>query len=112
MQVNPRDASVMGSMALYYAQKGDPSNGLMLISRARAIDPDTADLAYYDAEINYLAGNKKDAALALRDALKKGYSLELAKADPWFSNAFQEPEFQTMSLARLRTPPAPPAPSK
>jgi eukaryotic-like serine/threonine-protein kinase len=102
LQVNPRDANVMGNLALYYAEKGDTRNGQILIGRARAI-ADSVDLAYYDAEIEYLAGRKKEAASALQDALKKGYSLQIAKADPWFSNAFQEPEFQAV----LNTPPAP-----
>jgi hypothetical protein len=92
----------MGNLALYYAEKGDTRNGQILIGRARAI-ADSVDLAYYDAEIEYLAGRKKEAASALQDALKKGYSLQIAKADPWFSNAFQEPEFQAV----LNTPPAP-----
>ncbi len=101
LQVNPRDANVMGNLAIYYAEKGDIKNGQTLIRRAREI-ADSVDLAYYDAEIQYLAGRKKEAASALEDALKKGYSLDIAKADPWFSNAFQEPEFQAI----LKTPPA------
>lgn len=93
LQVNPRDAVALGSIALYYAQKGDTKNGLVMIRRARAIDADTADLAYYDAEINYLAGQKQQSLLALKEALRKGYSVEMAKADPWFGNAFQDKDF-------------------
>ena len=104
LQVNPRDANVMGNLALYYAEKGDLKNGLTLISRARDI-ADSVDLTYYDAEIQYLAGRKKEAANALQDALKKGYSLQIAKADPWFQNAFKEAEFQAVA----NTPPTPPA---
>ncbi len=100
LQVNPRDANVMGNLALYYAEKGDIRNGQIMIGRARQI-ADSVDLTYYNAEIEYLAGRKKEAASALQDALKKGYSLEIAKADPWFANAFQEPEFQAV----LTTPP-------
>ena len=99
LQINPRDASVMGNLALDYAQKGDTRNGMIMIQRARGIDADSAELAYYDAEISYLAGKKADAVAALRDALKKGYPLEVAKADPWFSNAFHEPEFQAVLSA-------------
>ena len=95
LQVNPRDANVMGNLALYYAEKGDIRNGQIMIGRARQI-ADSVDLTYYNAEIEYLAGRKKEAAAALQDALKKGYSLEIAKADPWFGNAFQEPEFQAV----------------
>lgn len=101
LQVNPRDANVMGNLALYYAEKGDIRNGQMMIGRARQI-ADSVDLTYYNAEIEYLAGRKKEAVAALQDALKKGYSLEIAKADPWFGNAFQEPEFQAV----LTTAPA------
>ena len=89
----------MGNLALYYAEKGDIRNGQIIIGRARQI-ADNVDLTYYNAEIEYLAGRKKEAAAALQDALKKGYSLEIAKADPWFTNAFQEPEFQAI-LDRL-----------
>ncbi len=97
LRVNPRDANVLGSLALYYAQKGDVSNGLTLIRRARAIDAHSADLIYYDAEISYLAGQKEAAISAFRDAVKKGYSLQIAKADPWFNKAFQDPQFQSAS---------------
>ena len=59
--MNPRDANVMGNLALYYAEKGDIKNGQTLIRRAREI-ADNVDLTYDDAEIQYLAGQKKDAA--------------------------------------------------
>jgi hypothetical protein len=95
----------MGNLALYYAEKGDIRNGQVLIGRARQI-ADSVDLTYFNAEIEYLAGRKKESASALQDALKKGYSPEIAKADPWFGNAFQESEFQAV----LNTPPLPPVP--
>ncbi|HLH08629.1 MAG TPA: protein kinase [Terriglobales bacterium] len=96
LQVNPRDAGVMGSMALYYAQKGDTRNGQSMIRRAREIDPSNSDLAYDDAVISYLAGQKAQSVSALQDAVKKGYSLKIAKADPWLNKAFEEPEFQAL----------------
>ena len=39
LQVNPHDASTMGGMALYYAKKGDSTQALQFIRRARSIDP-------------------------------------------------------------------------
>ena len=105
LQVNPRDANVMGNLAIYYAEKGDIKNGQTLIKRAREI-ADSVDLTYYDAEIQYLAGHKTEAARALKEALNKGYSLDIAKADPWLGNAFQEPEFQAI----VNAPPTPPTP--
>ena len=48
-QVNPRDADVLGSLALYHARKGDTNQAQQFIGRARTIDPGSVSLAEKEA---------------------------------------------------------------
>lgn len=95
-RVNPRNADTIASIALYYAKKGDSSNAVDFIQRARAIKPDDVNFIDSQAEILALAGHKEEAIHSVRDALKKGYPLEEIKNDPEFKSLQSLPEFQKL----------------
>jgi tetratricopeptide (TPR) repeat protein len=93
LQVNPHNASTMGGLALYYAKKGDSTQALQFIRRARSIDPNSNQLIYDEAVIQALANHPEDALNALREAFHKGYSPEEARNDPELKSLKGRPEF-------------------
>ena len=94
--VNPRNSDAMGSLALYYAKKGDPRQAEDFIRRARSINPDDLNLVYQEAVV-YAVNNSTDQAFkSLRAALAKGYSLKEAMSDPELGSLQSRPEFSKL----------------
>jgi tetratricopeptide (TPR) repeat protein len=82
LQINPRDAKTLGSMALYHAREGKLPEALEFIHRARTYDASDNQLMYDEAVVDALAGRVQDAMTALQRALGNGYSVEEARSDP------------------------------
>jgi superkiller protein 3 len=95
-QVNNRDASTLGGLAVYYAKKGDLNRAEDFITRARAIDATDNVLIYNDALIQTMSGKPADALKRLQEAFQKGYPPELAKAEPDLGNLRSAPEFEKL----------------
>lgn len=96
LQINPRNAKALSSLALYHAKKGDSTRGLDFIRQARAIDSSDVYLLYNEAVINALANRLPEALKSLQEALTKGYSPGEAISDPELKALRQQPEFQTI----------------
>ena len=86
----------MGSLALYFAKKGDSTQALQFIRRARSIDPTSNQLIYDEAEIQALANRPEEAIKSLREAFQKGYSPEEARNDPELKSLEGRPEFDKL----------------
>ncbi len=80
--VNPRNAALMGSLALYYAKSGQMTRARDFIRRARTIKPDDGGLRYNQAVIEAMDGQAPQALESLRGALEKGYPMQEAMRDP------------------------------
>lgn len=93
LAVNPRNSDTMGSLALYYAKKGMPSQALNFIQRARSINKEDVSLVYTAAVVEALADHPDNALGFLREAFKRGYSVAEAGSDPELSNLRTRPEF-------------------
>jgi serine/threonine protein kinase/tetratricopeptide (TPR) repeat protein len=93
LQVNPRAASTMADLALYYAKKGDSTQALDFIRHARSIEPANISMLYTQAVIYCLAGREEESLTVLDEALQKGYSLEEAKNDPELAELQKLPQF-------------------
>jgi len=93
LQVNPRAASTMEHLALYYAKKGDSAHALEFIRHARSIEPENVSLLYNQAVVSCLAGRQSESLSVLDEALQKGYSLEEAKNDPELAELQKLPQF-------------------
>jgi tetratricopeptide (TPR) repeat protein len=93
LQVNPRAASTMEYLALYYAKKGDAAHAMEFIKHALSIEPQNIALVYVQAVIYCLADRKAESLRVLREALQKGYSVEEAKSDPELGSLQASPEF-------------------
>ena len=96
LEVNPRQASTMGNLALYYVKKGDSTQAVQNIRRARSIDPSNNQFIYDEAQIMALANHPTEALKALREAFQKGYSPEEAKNDPELKSLESLPEFDKL----------------
>ncbi|HJZ63931.1 MAG TPA: tetratricopeptide repeat protein [Candidatus Acidoferrum sp.] len=93
LAVNPRNSDALGSLALYYAKKGDATEATNFIRRARTINPADVSLIYQEAVV-YAVNNSPDQAFkSLREALTKGYSLKEAMSDPELGSLQSRPEF-------------------
>lgn len=82
LEVNPRDADQLGSLALDDAKDGHPALAAAQINRARAMNPSDLDLVYIQAVVETIGGHPRAALAALRQALKNGYSAIEARQDP------------------------------
>jgi len=92
-EVNTRDAITLGELALYYAKNGDLNRAQNFIAKAREIDANNNVLIYNDAVIQVLSGKPADALTRLREALQKGYPVEMVKSEPEFAPVRSTPEF-------------------
>jgi tetratricopeptide (TPR) repeat protein len=99
LQVNPRDADSMSSLALYYAKKGDPVTAQQYIRRARAVNSENKDLIYYQGIVEALAGNDDQAIKTLAEAFNKGYPVDQAETDPELSKLKSRPDFAALLKA-------------
>jgi len=102
--VNPHNASTMGGLALYYAKKGDSTQALQFIRRARSIDPNSNQLIYNEAVIQALANHPDEAIKALREAFQKGYSPEEARNDPELKSLEGHPAFEELLKEEMKAP--------
>jgi serine/threonine protein kinase/tetratricopeptide (TPR) repeat protein len=93
LQVNPRDASVLDGLGVWYAKKGNAIQALDFMRRARAVSPDDVTIIYDQAQVFAITGRTAEALKALREALQKGYSLEQARSDPELAALQKTPEF-------------------
>jgi len=93
LQVNPRAASTMGDVAVYYARKGDARNALQYVQQARTINPEDLQLMYWEAVVKALVAKPEDAFKPLRLALSKGYPAQEAWNDPDLQKLQALPQF-------------------
>ncbi len=92
-QVNTRDAITLGALALYYAKNGDLNRAENFIAKAREIDASNSVLIYNDAVIQVLAGKPADALKRLREALQKGYPVDMVRSEPELAAVRSTSEF-------------------
>ncbi len=96
LQVNPRSASTMSDLALYYAKKGDARNALQYIHQARSINPGDVQIMYWEVQVMALIGKPEDAMKPLKLALEKGYSAQEARNDPELQKLQGLPQFSQL----------------
>jgi hypothetical protein len=96
LKTNPRDATTLGSLALYFAKSDQPQEAVSFIRRARAINPKDVNLMYNEALVQTLAKNNKAALDALKQAVTAGLPLDNVKSDPEFAPLHEEPAYKTL----------------
>jgi tetratricopeptide (TPR) repeat protein len=96
LQVNPRDSSILGQMALYYAQSGDLGKARELLQRAKNISPNLPDLYVAAATLETIANRPAEAVAELKKALEKGESAADVDANPEFAVLRTRPDYQAL----------------
>lgn len=82
LEVNPKDTEALECLALYYGKKGNATQSIDFIERARTINAADVNLIYTQAVVYALANRPDDAMKSLRLAFEKGYSVQEAQNDP------------------------------
>ena len=96
LQVNPKDATTLAMVGLYQAKSGNDGRAMEFIRKARAVDPSSAALLYYEAVAHTLGGRTDAALAALQKALDGGYSAREAAEDPELAVLEKSPAFARM----------------
>ena len=81
LAVNPNDANTLARIALWEAKFGDRAAAEGHITRALTIGAGDAEVLYYSAVVRALAGDTERALASLEQAVKSGYSAQLAAKD-------------------------------
>ena len=84
--VNPRDPSLLGFIADYYAMLGNREPALTYIKKALLIAPKSADLLATAALVFNQVGDTEDALSSLERAVAAGYSKTSLRDTPNFDN--------------------------
>jgi len=96
LRVNPRSASTMGSLALYFAKKGDVGQATEFMKRARGLDPSSIDLILSSAEVHALSNRPEDAIADLKTGLKMGLTTTSIETDPELDSLRNRPDYQAV----------------
>ena len=86
----------MGSLALYYAKKGDMGEAVAWIQRARGLDPSSVDLILTSAEVHVLSGRPEEAIADLKKGLQQGLTPSSIESDPELEPLRNRPDYQAL----------------
>ncbi len=94
--VNPRDPSLLGFIADYYAMLGKRESALTYIRKALRIAPKSADLLSTAALVFNQCGDTDEALSSLERAVAAGYSKTSLRDTPNFDNLHDQPRLQRL----------------
>jgi eukaryotic-like serine/threonine-protein kinase len=96
LRVNPRNSGTMGSLALYYAKKGDTAQAMEFVQRARGLDPSSVDLIYTSAVVRTLSNRPEEAIADLKKGLQQGLTVATIESDPELDSLKKRPDYQAL----------------
>jgi serine/threonine protein kinase/tetratricopeptide (TPR) repeat protein/TolB-like protein len=96
LRVNPRSSATMGSLALYYARKGDMAQAMEFVQRARGLDPSSVDLIYTSAVVHALSNRPEEAIADLKKGLQQGLTVATIESDPELDSLRKRPDYQAL----------------
>jgi tetratricopeptide (TPR) repeat protein len=99
LAVNPNDAGTLARVALWEAKSGDRAAAAGHITRALTMAAGDADVLYYSAVVRALAGDTEGALTSLEQAVKSGYSVQLAARDRDLDAIRDTPRFRALVSA-------------
>ena len=82
VRVNPRDAKAVARLAVVESKLGRQEDAARSIDKAVALEPGNADVRFAQAIVFTRAGRLDEAILAVREALRVGYSRLRAGKEP------------------------------
>ncbi len=100
LRVNPSDLTVLQNMAFVQAALGHDQAALALVDRIEPQVGDDADLMFSLAQTLEEVGQRDRALGWLREALARGYSLEIVEGEPQLAALRRDPRFPPMVALR------------
>jgi len=100
LKLNPRDATALGSVALYHAMRNENAAAQASIKQALVLAPKDANVLLFAALTDNQFGNGEAALRDLEKARDAGLSITLVRDDPRFDNLRAQARFQKL----VRTP--------
>src|SRR5579863_1058644 len=99
LKLNPRDATTLGSVALYHAMRNENAAAQASIKQALVLAPKDANVLLFAALTDNQFGNGEAALRDLEKARDAGLSITLVRDDPRFDNLRAQPRFQELIRA-------------
>jgi serine/threonine protein kinase/tetratricopeptide (TPR) repeat protein len=96
LSVNPNDGETLSVVALYEAKLGDKTKALANIEKARQIAPASRKILWEATLVYELAGKRKDALAALREAIHGGQPLEEVRGEPTLASLRNDARYQQL----------------
>jgi tetratricopeptide (TPR) repeat protein len=97
LAVNLNDANTLARIALWQAKAGDRAAAESHITRALTMAAGDAEVLYYAAVVRALAGDTERALTSLEQAVKSGYSAQLAAKDRDLDTIRNTPRFRALA---------------
>ena len=88
---NPADAFLLADLATYRAALGDRRESLTLLRQAIAMSPEDTDVMVRVGEGYEILGFRDKALPLLREALRRGYTIEMLRRSPELANLLDDP---------------------
>ena len=93
LNINPRDADVLSSLALYHSRIGDGGEARQYLGRALQESPNDADILRVACLVYLEAGKKQESLKWLANSVRAGYSREQLISNPELAALRSDPEF-------------------
>ena len=94
VKLKPQDAMTQGSLALFYAQKGQKDKALTRIQAALARAPENPNVLELAGETYENLGDRPHALEYIEKALQKGYSLDDLRSSTDLQGVLSDPNFR------------------
>jgi serine/threonine-protein kinase len=91
LAVNPKNAAVLSSMAVFHAKLGETANALNESRRAREFAPEDTTVAFKAVVVLELNGRRPEAVAALEGLLKGGYPRTQVEREPELARLRRDP---------------------
>jgi serine/threonine protein kinase/tetratricopeptide (TPR) repeat protein len=96
LTVNPKDADVLSSLALYQSRIGDTRQAKKYLVKALEVDTNDADVFRIACLVHLEAGEQQESLKWLEKAVRAGYPREQLTANPELTSLRSLPEFAVL----------------
>jgi serine/threonine protein kinase/tetratricopeptide (TPR) repeat protein len=96
LKVNPRDATLLGYMAYYYAMLNEKAKAENFAKKAIAMNPQNPELLFNIAQTCCQLGEMDQTLDWLKQAMAAGFSRTTIRDTPLFDNVWSAPEFRRL----------------
>jgi tetratricopeptide (TPR) repeat protein len=101
LQVNPRDATLLGYLAVYHAMLASKESASNYVTQALSLTQNDPELLFDAALVHYQLGQTNQALASLEKALKAGFSPTQLHDTPNFASLSTDPRFQKLLGSHL-----------